>query len=102
MVRMKSQRKSPNPAKLLIPGAEASKSGLSFTQKHRLEDLPNVIERLEAEIAKLQEFMSDPELFTSEPEKFQKATDGLIERQAMLEAAEEEWLELGALAEGKI
>ncbi len=79
--------------------AEAAKSGLSFTQKHRLEDLPLLIERLEAEIGKLQIFMSDPELFTKEPEKFQKATDGLIERQAALDAAEEEWLELGALAE---
>ena len=79
--------------------AEAAKSGLSFTQKHRLEDLPLLIERLEAEIGKLQIFMSGPELFTKEPEKFQKATDGLIERQAALDAAEEEWLELGALAE---
>ena len=78
--------------------AEAIKSGLNFTQKHRLETLPSVMQRLEAEIAKLQLFMSDPDLFTKEPEKFQKATDGLIERQAALDAAEEEWLELEALA----
>jgi ATP-binding cassette subfamily F protein uup len=78
---------------------ELNKTGLSFTQKHRLQALPDVMARLEAEIAKLQEFMSDPDLFTNEPAKFQKATDGLIERQAMLDAAEEEWLELGALAE---
>ncbi len=80
--------------------AEAIKSGLNFTQKHRLETLPSVMQRLEAEIAKLQVFMSDPDLFTKEPEKFQKATDGLIERQAALDAAEEEWLELEALADG--
>ncbi|KAB7615693.1 ATP-binding cassette domain-containing protein [Amylibacter sp. SFDW26] len=79
--------------------AELDQSGLNFTQKHRLEELPSVMERLEAEIAKLQEFMSDPELFTKEPIKFQKATDALIERQAALDAAEEEWLELEALAE---
>jgi ATP-binding cassette subfamily F protein uup len=79
--------------------AEAAETGLSFTQKHRLEDLPRVIARLEAEIEKLQIFMSDPELFTKEPDKFQKATDGLIERQAVLDAAEEEWLVLEALAE---
>ncbi len=72
---------------------------LSFTQKHRLEKLPSIMERLEIEISKLQEFMSDPELFTKEPLKFQKATDALIERQAALDAAEEEWLELEALAE---
>ena len=71
--------------------------GLSFSQKHRLEELPAIMERIEAEITKLQEFMSDPELFTTAPDKFQKATDGLIERQARLDAAEEEWMELEAL-----
>jgi ATP-binding cassette subfamily F protein uup len=66
--------------------------GLSFTEKHRLEALPAEMERLEAEIAKLVEFMSDPNLFTDHPAKFQKATDALVERQAVLDAAEEEWI----------
>jgi ATP-binding cassette subfamily F protein uup len=78
--------------------AALQKTGLSFTQKHRLADLPGLMEKLEAEIVKLQEFMSDPDLFVKEPDKFQKATDGLIERQAALDAAEEEWLELSDLA----
>ena len=73
---------------------ETTKSGLSFTEKHRLEALPAEIERLEAEIVKLQELMSDPDLFTENPVKFQKATDALIERQARLDEAEEEWLML--------
>ena len=72
----------------------AAKSGLSFTEKHRLEALPAEIERLEAEIAKLAELMSDAELFTREPVKFRKATEALAERQAKLSAAEEEWLVL--------
>ncbi|MEQ6248221.1 ATP-binding cassette domain-containing protein [Sulfitobacter sp. HNIBRBA3233] len=80
--------------------AEKPKSGLSFTEKHRLEALPKEIERLEAEIAKLQELMSDPDLFTREPVKFQKATDALIERQSKLDAAEEEWLALEERAAG--
>ena len=50
------------------------------------------MERLEAEIGKLQELMSDPALFTEKPVKFQKATDALIERQSKLDAAEEEWM----------
>ena len=70
----------------------AEKSGLSFTEKHRLEVIPSEIERLEAEIVKLQDLMSDPDLFTENPVKFQKATDALIERQARLDEAEEEWL----------
>jgi ATP-binding cassette subfamily F protein uup len=76
-------------------------SGLSYTEKHRLEALPAIIDRLNAEIAKLEEFMADPELFTKEPLKFQKATDALVERQEALANAEEEWLELAEKAEGE-
>ena len=72
----------------------ATKTGLSFTEKHRLEALPAEIARLEAEIAKLTEVLSDPELFNANPLKFRKATDALIERQARLELSEEEWLTL--------
>jgi ATP-binding cassette subfamily F protein uup len=68
--------------------------GLSFTQKHRLQALPAEIERLEAEIAKLAGYLSDPDLFRTAPVKFRKATEALTERQAALTAAEEEWLEL--------
>ena len=75
------------------PSPEAPKAGgLSFTEKHRLEELPSVIARLEAEIAKLEELMADPALFTDHPVKFQKATDALVERHAKLSDAEEEWL----------
>lgn len=73
---------------------KAAKSGLSFTEKHRLEELPAIIARLEAEITKLGEFLSDPDLYATAPQKFQKATDALGERQAALNAAEEEWLVL--------
>jgi len=70
------------------------KTGLSFTEKHRLEALPGELERLEAEIGKLVELLSDPDLFTANPVKFQKATDALVERQEKLDQAEEEWLVL--------
>jgi ATP-binding cassette subfamily F protein uup len=73
--------------------------GLSFTEKHRLEALPGEIDRLTAEIAKLEEFMADPDLFSKEPMKFQKATEALVERQNDLSDAEEEWLVLAEKAE---
>ena len=81
------------------PKAEAAKSSLSFTEKHRLEELPGVIDRLGQEIAKLEQLLADPELFTREPVKFRKATEAMAERQAALEAAETEWLELEEKAE---
>ncbi|MGJ8586936.1 MAG: ABC-F family ATP-binding cassette domain-containing protein [Yoonia sp.] len=69
-------------------------SGLSFTEKHRLAELPGVIDQLTAEITKLEELLADPELFTKHPVKFQKATDALVARQNALSDAEEEWLML--------
>jgi ATP-binding cassette subfamily F protein uup len=65
---------------------------LSFTERHRLKELPNLIARLETEIQKLEDYMTDPELFTREPMKFQKATDALVERHSALIDAEEEWV----------
>ena len=72
--------------------------GLTFTERKRLDALPAVIERLEAEIAKLGEFLSDPDLFTKEPAKFRKASEAMAERQQALAAAEEEWLVLAERA----
>lgn len=80
--------------------AAAPAKGLSFTEKHRLEELPGVIERLGAEIAKLEQLMADPELFSREPVKFRKATEALSARQAALAEAEDEWLELEERAAG--
>ncbi|REC58082.1 ATP-binding cassette domain-containing protein [Rhodosalinus sediminis] len=86
-------------------GAAAKQDGaaaatrLSFTEKHRLEALPDEIARLEAEIAKLETLLADPELYTREPVKFRKATEALAERQEKLSAAEEEWLTLAEKAE---
>ncbi|MCL7465411.1 ATP-binding cassette domain-containing protein [Phaeovulum sp. NW3] len=98
--------KRPETAKAESPKSEApkpdtaKKSGLSFTERHRLDALPGVIDRLEAEIAKLSELLSDPDLFAREPVKFRKATEALDERQTALAAAEEEWLALAEKAEG--
>ncbi|MDZ4089512.1 MAG: ATP-binding cassette domain-containing protein [Tabrizicola sp.] len=69
-------------------------SSLSFTERKRLDDLPGVISRLEAEIAKLTDLLADPELFSREPVKFRKATEALADRQSALETAETEWLDL--------
>jgi ATP-binding cassette subfamily F protein uup len=75
-------------------------SGLTFTEKHRLEALPGVIDTLTTEIAKLEELLADPELFTKHLAKFEKATDALIARQNMRSDAEEEWLMLEEKAAG--
>lgn len=74
--------------------AKPKKSGLSFTEKHRLDALPEEIARLETEIGKLEQLLADPELFAREPVKFRKATEALVQRQEKLATSEEEWLVL--------
>ncbi|ODM44349.1 ABC-F family ATP-binding cassette domain-containing protein [Cereibacter johrii] len=76
------------------PEARKPSEGLTFTERKRLDALPGLIERLEAEIAKLGEFLAADDLFTREPVKFQKASEAMAERQALLSQAEEEWLML--------
>ena len=72
--------------------------GLTFTERKRLEALPALIEKLEAEIGKVSDLLSDPVMFTKEPVKFRKAGEALSERQAQLAAAEAEWLALAERA----
>lgn len=84
----------------LKPEVKKADSGLTFTEKKRLEALPGVMERLETEIARLTEFLAQPDLYEKEPVKFRKASEGLAERQAALAGAEEEWLMLAEKDEG--
>jgi ATP-binding cassette subfamily F protein uup len=76
------------------PAGKPAKSALSFTENHRLNELPKVIAGLEADIAKLLDVLDLPNLYTTDPAKFSKATDALADRQKKLLAAEEEWLML--------
>jgi len=92
--------KRPKPAGEAKPKASPVKSRLSFTEAHRLKELPDVIAQLEAEIAKLADLLSDAQLFAREPANFARASEALTERQARLEAAEEEWLTLEDKAAG--
>lgn len=103
-VRQRPERKADVPAakpaakveKPVAAAVEAKPSGLSFTDKKRLADLPNLIAKLEAEIVKLNELLAQPDLFSKEPVKFKKASEMLAERQSSLAQAEEEWLDLAA------
>jgi ABC transport system ATP-binding/permease protein len=76
------------------PAAKRAAEGLSFTERKRLDELPAIIARLEAEIGKVTDLLADPLMFSREPVKFRKAGEALSERQAALAAAEEEWLTL--------
>ncbi len=76
-----------------------SRGKLSFKQKFALENLPKEMEKLEAEIARLEEKMADPTFFQRDPEGFNTAAGKLEGLRADLAAKEEEWLELEVLRE---
>ncbi|AHM05380.1 ABC transporter, ATP-binding protein [Roseibacterium elongatum DSM 19469] len=88
------------PAQPSAPAKPPRKGGLSFTEQHRLDALPAMIEKLEGEIAKLSDLLSEAELYTRDPAKADKATQALTERQGKLSALEEEWLALEEKAGG--
>src|SRR5258706_3792381 len=80
-----------------LPGT--SKRRLNFNEKHALETLPKKIAKLQAEIAKQQRHLDDPDLFQKDRKKFDQASDMLAKKQRELQEAEDRWLELEVLRE---
>lgn len=93
-------REKKKPSTRVKEDPKSQREALSFTQKDRLKKIPQEIDQLTAEIKKLEAFLSDASLFSEAPKKFEKASLGLQERQKLLEAKEEEWLELLEKSEG--
>ena len=86
--------RAPTKAALKPESKAKPKLPLSFTERKRLDELPGQIDRLEAEINKLAEYLESPDLFTGQPAKFRKASEGMADRQAQLTAVEQEWFHL--------
>jgi ATP-binding cassette subfamily F protein uup len=87
----------PKPASAPPPRTASKK--LSFKDKHALQTLPQQMEALGAEIAKLQARLADPDLYRRDLAAFSAGTARLQTAQAELAAAEERWLELEMLRE---
>jgi ABC transport system ATP-binding/permease protein len=77
----------------------APKRRLNFNEKHALETLPKTIAKLQAEIAKQQRHLDDPDLYKKDRKKFDQASDALTKAQKELQEAEDKWLELEVLRE---
>ncbi|MGO4571589.1 ATP-binding cassette domain-containing protein [Microvirga sp. 2TAF3] len=79
--------------------APSPKRKLSFNEQHDLKTLPSRMAEMEAKIAKLQEIMADPQLYSRDPARFEKASTALAGLQEELAAAEDRWLDLEMLRE---
>ena len=67
---------------------------LSYKEQYALQTLPTQIEKLEKEIAALNEALGDAALFEKDPDGFSKKADRMADAKAELEKAEEDWLEI--------
>ena len=90
---------SPSPAP--SPDVAAPKSTkLSFKDQRDYELLPARIEELETAIVKGEAILADPDLYTSDPQRFATISKGLENARAEKDAAEERWLEIAEQVEG--
>ena len=79
--------------------APVPKRRLSFNEKHALETLPKTIAKLQAEIARQQRRLDDPDLYAKDRKTFDEASNAMANAQQELVAAEDRWLELEVLRE---
>jgi ATP-binding cassette subfamily F protein uup len=86
-------------AKATTAPSSSPKRRLNFNEKHALETLPKTIAKLQAEIAKQQRHLDDPNLYKKDRKKFDQASDALTKAQKELAEAEDKWLELEVLRE---
>jgi ATP-binding cassette subfamily F protein uup len=101
-VQARTVEKEAKPKSADKPASSApmqNKRKLSFNEQHDLKTLPKRMDELGAKIVKVQEILADPDLYSRDPARFQKAMDALTTLQADLHAAEERWLELEMLRE---
>ena len=78
----------------------AKRPSLTYAEQIRLEKLPMEMEALEGQIAKGESLLTDPTLYSRDPDKFTRITTKIGELRVQLERAEMEWLALEEKAEG--
>ena len=89
----KVEKTAPEP----VAKAESKSNKLSYKLKLELEQLPNKMEQLEAEVEAQQIIVSDPDFFKQDSDVTTKALNHLAQLESDLEAAFERWEELEEL-----
>ncbi len=101
------QEKSDNPVKTKksksIPAANHAQkekpSKMSFKETHALKTLPEKMTRLEAAIVTFKKALSDPALFNSDADRYNKTAANLAKAERDFAKSEERWLELEMIRE---
>jgi ATP-binding cassette subfamily F protein uup len=93
-----SDKDSPTPQ--LPPASARGRVKLSYKDQRDYDLLPARIEELDAEIAKGEHALADPDLYSRNPSEFARMTALLGTLRAEKDAAEERWLSLAEMVEG--
>jgi len=72
---------------------------LTYKDQRDFDQLPSRIDALEAEIARDEDILADPDLYTRDPKRFAQLMAAIEKAKAERDAAEERWLELAEQAE---
>jgi ATP-binding cassette subfamily F protein uup len=97
----KAEPKKPSAPKADAPSAPPPprKPKLSYKDQRDLDLLPKEIETLEAQIARDEALLADPDLFVKDPKRFDTLMKAIESARAKKDAAELRWLELAEMAE---
>jgi len=85
----------PSPA----PSRKREGNKLTYKDQRDFDLLPSRIEEIEAQIARDEAALSDPDLYTRDPKRFAALTAAIDKARTEREAAEERWLELAEKVE---
>jgi len=77
----------------------SSGNKLTYKDQRDYDRLPVEIERLQAEVTADEAALSDPDLYTRDPDGFAKLSERVARNRADIEAAEVRWLEVAEMAE---
>ena len=86
------------PPSASAPAKKSTK--VSYKDQRDYELLPARIEELELAIARGEKILSDPKLYTADPQKFANINQGIENARTEKDAAEERWLALAEMIEG--
>lgn len=96
----RTARVEPKKAAKSVAAAPKPKTGkLTYKDQRDYDLLPKRIEEIEAQIARDEAAMADPELYIRDPGKFAKLSDGIGKLRDEKDAAEMRWLELAEQVE---
>jgi ATP-binding cassette subfamily F protein uup len=94
-----SAKKEGKPSPQPSPASGRGGTKLSYKDQRDYDRLPAEIERLEGEVAKDEQALSDADLYSSDPKRFAELTARIARHKADIEAAEVRWLEVAEMAE---